>query len=246
MIPTLFAASVLYSFRLLPIFVIAPIGFFAYVPIMVRTCVSVIFGIITAVFVTTNTDIPVAITISSMASEFALGILLAISFHFVYSAVHFFAQLIDLQIGFIAGAAFDPANQQVSSPTAKLFGLILAFLFALSNMHLYYLAAFIELARSLPAASIFETQSSLYAIAGRIFSLAFSAIVPIIIAIWFVDVVTAIVSRSLPQAQVYFVGLPLKVWLGLILLAFLMRNLSDPLIDLLRYAVNSWDELVRI
>jgi len=239
-------ATVLYCFRLLPLFVIVPVGFFNYVPVLVRMVVALVFAVVSASVLSTYQLEGLAITPVALVAEFFLGVLLAFGFHAVYSAVHFFAQLIDLQVGFIAGAVFDPANQQIASPTAKLFGLILAFLFAMSDFHLYLMAAFLELGKVLPAGSLYELQSGWYSVVGMIFSFAFAAIIPVVIAIWLIDIVTAIVSRSLPQAQVYFVGLPLKVWLGLLLLALLMKNLSLPMVELLKFSVNSWDKLVKI
>ncbi|HZR33832.1 MAG TPA: flagellar biosynthetic protein FliR, partial [Nevskia sp.] len=52
-----------------------------------------------------------------------------------------------------------------------------------------------------------------------LFAYGLALVMPVVVGLFLVDVTIAVVSRSMPQINIYFVALPLKVFAGLALLA---------------------------
>ncbi len=46
--------------------------------------------------------------------------------------------------------------------------------------------------------------------------------IPVVGAIFVADMAIGIIARTMPQMQVFFVGIPLKIWLGFILLMMIL------------------------
>ena len=113
-------------------------------------------------------------------------------------------------------------------------------------MHHDLLHGFVSLLNILPLGSnIFINDAWLGILAGH-FALGFIILSPVIISLWLIDLVLALISRSLPQAQIYFVGLPVKIGLGFFLLAWLMNNFIEPLHRLMLFALESWGLIFRV
>jgi flagellar biosynthetic protein FliR len=71
------------------------------------------------------------------------------------------------------------------------------------------------------------------------FLLGLMVVLPVVLGLFAIDLGTAYASRSLPQANIYFVALPLKVMAGFALLAATLR-FAPPLIErLFRAAFSS-------
>ena len=64
--------------------------------------------------------------------------------------------------------------------------------------------------------------------AGSMFTLGFLVASPVVVALWLADVVLGVLSRNMPQMNVMFLGFPVKVMLGLSILAASM-GLMEPL-----------------
>lgn len=65
------------------------------------------------------------------------------------------------------------------------------------------------------AATALETVRSMFSLGVRI-------ALPVVAALFLTDVALGIVARAVPQINVFFVGFPLKVGLGVLLLAVVM------------------------
>jgi flagellar biosynthesis protein FliR len=50
------------------------------------------------------------------------------------------------------------------------------------------------------------------------FLLAFMIVMPVILGLWLIDTAFALLSRSMPQANVYFLSLPIKLGVGVFIL----------------------------
>jgi flagellar biosynthetic protein FliR len=128
------------------------------------------------------------------------------------------ASLLDTLIGFSLGALVDPITNVQSSVLAQVYSMVAAVVFILSGGdHLVVMA----LARSYDLIPI-DAVPSLPALAGlatagladiAVIGLEISA--PVVIALLVTDAAFGVVSRVVPQMNVYFVGLPAKILVGL-------------------------------
>lgn len=247
MIPEALIPAVSVLMRLLPIFIVAPIAPFKRAPILVRVVVLIAL----ALLLSTKMDGSVlaapqtSLTIL-LLSEFLIGASLAFSFHAAQAAMHTMGQLVDAQIGFSAAMLFDPSTQQAATPTAELLTMAVILVFLQFNVHYDLLIGFERLLHFIPVGAYPEWNSDWIKVIGTAYVLAFIIVSPIIFALWLIDLMLSFVSRSLPQAPIYFVALPIKVGIGIMILSWFFSHSLEALLRYLSNTLLSWEMMFRI
>ncbi len=220
-----FLNALLLSVRLLPLVVASPIVFFNRVPSSVRLLLVLVIAAVIASALPAA-DAP-TLSLLVLGGEFLLGVVMAFGFHAAHAGLDLAGKLVDTQIGLNAAGVFDPGTANVTGMVAELLTLTLAVLLVTLDLHHDLLRAFSALLVLIPpgAVSLTLLDVSLVSIMTQQFLFAFLLMAPVIIGLWLSDVAFALLSRSMPQANVYFLALPVKLGLGILLLL-----LSLPLI----------------
>ncbi|XVN16195.1 flagellar biosynthetic protein FliR [Pseudomonas corrugata] len=93
-------------------------------------------------------------------------------------------------------------------------------MFIVLNLHHDLLRGFAQLLVAVPPGSVsLSTLSlSLATVMTQQFLLAFMIVVPVLVGLWLIDIAFAFMSRSMPQANVYFLSLPIKLGVGVLIL----------------------------
>lgn len=217
-----FTTVLLLSLRLLPIFVVMPLTIFTRAPIFFRLIIVLAISVILSGLVPIEHSV---ITISLIVSEFLLGTVLAFGFHTAFASLDLVGKLLDLQIGINTAGVFDPSSSHLNGVISDLLIAIAGVLFFILNLHYTLLNGLVALFRVVPLGS-FNFQllniKKLVSLMGEQFIFAFIILLPVILGVWLVDVAFAIMSRSMPQANIYFLALPVKFIAGLVLLMLAM------------------------
>jgi len=217
-----FTTVLLLSLRLLPIFVVMPLTIFTRAPIFFRLIIVLAISVILSGLVPIEHSV---ITISVILSEFLLGIVLAFGFHTAFASLDLVGKLLDLQIGINTAGVFDPSSSHLNGVISDLLIAIAGVLFFILNLHYTLLNGLVALFRVVPLGS-FNFQllniKKLVSLMGEQFIFAFIILLPVILGVWLVDIAFAIMSRSMPQANIYFLALPVKFIAGLVLLMLAM------------------------
>lgn len=217
-----FTTVLLLSLRLLPIFVVMPLTIFTRAPIFFRLILVLAISVILSGLVPIEHSV---ITISLIISEFLLGIVLAFGFHTAFASLDLVGKLLDLQIGINTAGVFDPSSSHLNGVISDLLIAIAGVLFFIFNLHYTLLNGLVALFRVVPLGS-FNFQllniKKLVSLMGEQFVFAFIILLPVILGVWLVDIAFAIMSRSMPQANIYFLALPVKFIAGLVLLMLAM------------------------
>lgn len=217
----------LISIRLLPVLVVSPIVVLSRIPLSVRLILSLMLAAVLAAGTTRAPD--VAFSLPVVLGEFGLGVVMAFGFHAAHAGIDMAGRLIDTQIGLSATGVFDPATSNVISIVADLLGLLFALLFVVLDLHHELLRAISGLLTVIPPGSIAEIVSPgmLTTVLMQQFVMAFMLLAPVILGLWLADMAFAILSRSMPQANIYFLALPLKLGFGACLLQLALPLLVE-------------------
>lgn len=217
-----FTTVLLLSLRLLPIFVVMPLTIFTRAPIFFRLIIVLAISVILSGLVPIEHSV---ITISLIVSEFLLGTVLAFGFHTAFASLDLVGKLLDLQIGINTAGVFDPSSSHLNGVISDLLIAIAGVLFFILNLHYTLLNGLVALFRVVPLGS-FNFQllniKKIVSLMGEQFIFAFIILLPVILGVWLVDIAFAIMSRSMPQANIYFLALPVKFIAGLVLLMLAM------------------------
>jgi flagellar biosynthetic protein FliR len=170
--------------------------------------------------------------IPAIGNELALGLLLSVGVHAAFATFAIAGRLIDAQMGFTLGAVLDPVSKGHAAVMASGLNMLAIVLFFLSDAHHLLLAGFFRTFELIPIghALAIDGWYPLAQGAGAMFSMGFVIASPVVIALLLADVVVAVVSRNLPQMNVMFLSIPLKVLLGMAVMAVAVR-LIGPVLD---------------
>lgn len=156
-----------------------------------------------------------------LAGELLIGLLIGFASTFVFSAVQMAGQLLDMQIGFGIVNVIDPQfGQQV--PLVGNFKYMLAILvFLISNGHHIFLSALFASFKMIPVTGVVFHTSLVDILVDMVFTIFITALkisLPVLVALLLTDIALGILARMMPQMNIFIVGVPGKIFIGLFVL----------------------------
>ena len=156
-----------------------------------------------------------------IAKELLVGLMLGFISYLIFSSIYIAGQMIDMRIGFGMVNVFDPLTSAQVPVTADFY-VVLATLFMLvTDSHHLLIQAIIDSYKILPLGTVNfgnDVVKQLVSLFYHTFLIGFKIAAPITVAIMITDVALGIISKAMPQMNVFMLGMPVKVVLGLILI----------------------------
>jgi flagellar biosynthetic protein FliR len=153
----------------------------------------------------------VGIVIGQVLIGLGLGWVTGLFFH----AFEMAGSMVDAASGFSIGAIFDPISGAQASIYARFNQMLFLVLLFVTNAHLTLVAGFIRSFNALPADQVPVLGIKSADVMGRAVSQLMLAALeigaPILGALFLTEVALAMAARMAPQANIFAVGLPLKV-----------------------------------
>lgn len=153
-----------------------------------------------------------------LAGEVAIGLTIGFAAQLVFAAVQLGGQMIDFQMGFSIVNVIDPLNM-TQIPLVGSFKNILALLvFLTTNSHHYLLAALHQSFDLIPILGFTARTTMVEAILdmfANMFVTGIKIAIPVVGAIFVAEVAMGIIARTVPQMNVFIVGIPAKIFVGL-------------------------------
>jgi flagellar biosynthesis protein FliR len=186
-----------------------------------------------------------ALVVASL-SELVLGALMAFGIFTAFAVFLLAGRIMDIQMGFGVATIIDPSNRTQSPLIGTFLNMLaIALFFAIDGHHLILRGLAFSLERVPPGTFVTSVDPAIViAQFGGMFVYAVALAAPVLFVILLLDVVLAVMARSMPQMNVFIVSLPLKILVGLITLAISL-NYIGPLVarifeDLFLY----WQQLL--
>lgn len=150
--------------------------------------------------------------------EAGLGLVLGFGANLIFEAFNFSGTLLAQQTGFAMANVFDPTNEQQTTVINQFwFLMMMVYMFA-SNGHLLLIEVVTRNFQLLPLAGTTLKP----AIAEQLshgttlfFEVGFKIAAPVFMLLLVLEAALALVARVMPQMNVFFVALPLKLAVGL-------------------------------
>ena len=157
--------------------------------------------------------------------ELMIGAALGFLTHLAFAIFQLAGQILDMQTGFGIVNVIDPSTG-TPVPVIGNFKYVIAFIFFLSiNGHHYLLAALEKSYYYLPLGTAHISGPLVewvMGLAGQMFSAAFMIALPVLGALFIADLALGVIARTVPQMNVFLVGLPLKIGLGIALVLLMI------------------------
>jgi len=231
--------------RALPIFLLIfcrVTAFFVVSPIFAYKSVPAIFkiglGFFVSLFVMTMHGSQQTLVIDAqyillILREVLIGIMLGYIVYLFFAAMQTAGGIIDMQIGFAMANVIDPSTG-VSVPLLGNFKyLLMTLVFLMMNGHHYLLKGLMDSYIWIPVENNWFSRMADGSLAQfMIQSVVHSIIIgvqvalPLMVALFIADVSLGFLAKTAPQFNMFVIGFPIKILLGLFLLTLLIPGMS--------------------
>jgi flagellar biosynthetic protein FliR len=154
--------------------------------------------------------------------EFVVGLVIGFVSSMIFYAVQSAGNILDMQIGFGIVNIFDPLSGQ-QLPLVGNFKYILALIVFLSmNGHHVLLTALVDSFKLVPVMGVvFHTElvGILVDMVVGIFIIAIKICMPVLVALLLTDMALGVLARTMPQMNIFIVGVPGKIIVGIFVLS---------------------------
>lgn len=237
--------------RIGPLFALAPLFSSKAIPGRAKGVCAVALTVGIAPIALAGHEVPLAVGqfVELMLKEILVGLSYAFALAALFAAVATAGSFLDTLIGFSYGALVDPVtgNQSAVLTQAYIFVGILV-LIAIGGDQLIIKG----LARSYDLVPLLE-MPSLAAIAGgaqsafaQVFLSALELAAPVVLAIVITDAAFGVVSRVVPQLNVFAVGFPAKVTVGILIIGVSLPFAAGWMADELQRSVATALQSIRM
>ncbi|MES2933132.1 MAG: flagellar biosynthetic protein FliR [Pseudomonadota bacterium] len=222
-------AVLLCSLRLSALLLLAPFLQVSGLPIQIRALLIMLLATSLVVSIRLApymipTDLPQLF--AAGFNELAIGALMSLGIFVAFAAFSFAGNLLDLQMGFSIANVLDPITRSQSPLIAALFGLVAAALFFTMDAHHTLLRGIAYSLERMPigTAMLWPTPADLMRQFGSVFTLGLMLAAPPLFCLFMVEVCLAVLSRNLPQMNIFTLSVPVKIAIGLSVMAYVSAH----------------------
>lgn len=173
-----------------------------------------------------------------IAKEVFVGFTLGFVASLVFEAVQVAGRIADFQRGSTMGELFAPQLQERVSELGQFKVQLAIVIFLTTGAHRFFISALVRSFEFIPAIKFPKIQAGwspaaefLTMMTGSVISIGVQIAVPIIITLLLTDLFFGLINRVAPQVNVFFLSLPVKMWIGIfvlmVMLSFLVERFRD-------------------
>lgn len=152
--------------------------------------------------------------------EIAIGLSMGFMLSLGFQAIEVGGRLLSLQIGFTIGAVLSPTTAEGSSALDPFFSVLAGLLFLALNLHIAIVQALAASFAAMPVGGGWPTDAVLLPV--RLTTVALDlgvrVALPVALVLLLAELAVALVARAIPQINVFVLGLPVKILVGLVAL----------------------------
>ncbi|MGI5835586.1 MAG: flagellar biosynthetic protein FliR [Chloroflexota bacterium] len=191
--------------------------------------------------------VDMATILLQVSREVVVGLLAGFSATLVFSAVQMAAQIIGVQVGYSFSNTVDPVTAQSAGFLDTFYTMLAVVIFMGLGGHHALISGIAQSFQLVPIgtyAAPIETGDKLVAIISNTFLIAVRLSMPIVGTMFLVDATMALVVRSIPQMNVFAVGLPVKMVLGIVVMIAFVPAIVAGISDISRSSVAAFSGIL--
>jgi len=211
--------------RISAFFLVLPVFGWTTIPARVKAAMTLLMSIFFATIIPMPVDagqVSTAEAVLRMAYEATYGLALGIIAATLFAVVRFSGRIVEREMGLAMAEILDPLTGERTQPVGSLLEMIFVLLFLSANGHHMFM---LVLARSYDAFPVGSIPTVPVLVGGVVkagsvmFMVSLKLAAPMLAAFILLMVILAVLARILPEMDILFISLPLRVGLGLMMLA---------------------------
>jgi flagellar biosynthesis protein FliR len=218
-------AFILVLLRVSAIVVTIPVISDASVPARFKAALSILITLIIFPLVLPKiaqpADSHLLILLFRMAGEVMIGLIIGFAARLIFAGIQMAGDMIGFQMGLSIANIIDPmTSDQVSIITELQYLIAMLVFLAVDAHHIFFSAIIQSYSIISPLAFHFSGQlmQHIFDLSKEMFIISIKLGAPLIAVMLFTSVGLGIVARTVPQINVFIVGMPLQIAIGLIFL----------------------------
>ncbi len=226
--------------RVLALVMSAPMLGHRAIPRRVKVGLAVLITILVAPGLPPAPPISAPSAFVLLMQQMLVGFALGFAMHVAFAAVQLAGDMIGMQMGLSFANFIDPQHSGQSPVLGMYLGLLATLVFFGMDGHLMLIAALAESFRHAPigAEALWGPRwSGLIAWGGELFRIGLHLSLPVLAAMLAVNLALGVMMRAAPQLNLFSVGFPIALVVGLAMLALLLPYLGAPIQATLMHAL---------
>ncbi len=208
-------------FRVLGLFTAAPVLSMKSIPRRVRMGLSILIVVAAQPSLPPMADIalnsPIALLVA--LQQILIGLTIGFAARVVFSAIEFAGEIVGLQMGLNFASFFDPLSGGQATAVSRFYGTCAAWLFVVMNGHLLITAAVVNSFTTFPVGPepmgfLHQLQPQVWG--AEVFKLGLWVSLPIVTMLLLVNMVMGLIARVSPQMNIFSIGFPVTIGVGLV------------------------------
>lgn len=241
-------AFLLIMLRMTGMLVVHPILGRQNIPVMVNAGLAFVMSI----FLVNIVPIPALPTPTLLVflywvvKEMLIGIMASMVVRLMLSVMVISGEVVDMQMGMSMAKAFDPGSNTSISLTTQYFNVTFVILFFITNNHLTYLKMATQTFQVVPLGTFTLNTDAFYALPemlSTVWLFALKLSLPVVVIEIIVTFAVGIIMRIIPQINVFVVNIQFKLFIGLLVLVFLVPSFTGFLENLVTITTENIQQL---
>lgn len=196
------------------------------VPIRVKAGLALLIALL--VFPAIRMDIPslqadaaIVAVVLAMTGEVLIGVIIGFAARLIFAGIQFAGNMIGLQMGLSIANVIDPVSSTQASIIAEFKYLVAMLVYLAVDAHHLFIQAIVDSYRFVMPFGFHFSESLtqfIFMFSRELFVTAVKISAPVMAVLLFSNVALGVVARTVPQINVFIVGMPLQIATGLIVL----------------------------
>jgi flagellar biosynthetic protein FliR len=167
-----------------------------------------------------------------IAQQVLIGLTMGFAARVVFASIEFAGELVGLQMGLNFASFFDPMSGGQVTAVSRFYGTTAAWLFVVMNGHLMLTAALMQSFHSFPVSNqplAFLAIVKPQVWGAEVFKLGLWVSLPVVAMLMLVNLVMGLIARVAPQMNIFSIGFPVTLAVGLTGLWLTLPMMQTPL-----------------
>ena len=209
--------------RILGLIMVAPVFAHRSVPARVKIGLGIFIALIIAPTLPPMPDVGLGswhglfILVQQLLIGMAIGFIMRV----IFAAVEAAGEIVGLQMGLGFASFFDPQSASQTLVIARFFNMLALLVLLAVNAHLLLLGVLVDSFQSLPISLQPLSAAGFYNVAAfgsTVLAVGLQLALPLIAILLMTNLALGILTRSAPQLNIFAIGFPITLSVGLIML----------------------------
>jgi flagellar biosynthetic protein FliR len=209
--------------RILGLIMVAPVFGHRAVPGRVKIGLGIFIALIIAPTLPPMPDVGLGSWhgLFILVQQLLIGISIGFIMRIVFAAVEAAGEIVGLQMGLGFASFFDPQSAGQTLVLARFFNMLALLVFLAVNAHLLLIGVLVDSFQTLPISPQPLSAAGFYNVAAfgsTVFAVGLQLALPLIAILLMTNLSLGILTRSAPQLNIFAIGFPITLGVGLIVL----------------------------